>query len=169
MGNYRGPQPGVLFYHVLPLIPHLDQLTHFKQVRLALAMAPELNREAEGLQVVPNNAPEVVAPRYSSLEVAPLEDSAPQTRYGHSSEDFPNGDNKSQGDPWPESHESKGMIGSAASVNNEEGHSAGTKKGRMCGLRRLHFWLLAVLLLVVVLAAVLGGVFGSRASHSDSS
>jgi hypothetical protein len=131
-------------------------------------MAPELNREAEGLQVVPNNAPEVVAPQYSSLEVAPLEDSAPQTRHEYSPEDFRNGDNKSQGDPWPESHESKGMIGSAALVNNEEGHSAGTKKGRVCGLRRLYFWLLVALLVVVVLAAVLGGVLGSRSSHSDA-
>jgi hypothetical protein len=60
------------------------------------------------------------------------------------------------------------MIGSAALVNNGEGRLAGTNKGKICGLRRLYFWLLVALLVVVVWAAVLGGVLGSRASHSDS-
>ena len=132
-------------------------------------MSLEPSREAEGPQVVPRtDFPEAV-PQYSSLEVAPLEDSVTPIRHDYSPESAHNGDIKPENDAWPESHESKGMISSASNVDNERGCTAGTKKGRMCGLRRLHFWLLAALLLVVVLAAVLGGVFGSRASHSDSS
>jgi hypothetical protein len=129
-------------------------------------MTAEYNREAEGLQAVEKyDYPEVV-PQHSPLEVVSPNHNFSLQRDAYSPEAFAAGQSSPHSDAWPQSHETKGMMSSAEDANNEKGYNADTAKSRKCGLRRLHFWLLVGLLVVVVLAAVLGGVLGTRESKS---
>lgn len=131
-------------------------------------MAAAYDRDAEGLQAVErNDYPEVVH-QHTPLEVASPNGDAFAKRDVYRPEGYGIEESKHQSDAWPQSHESKGMISSAADANDEKGYTADTAKSRTCGMRRLYFWLLMILVLVVVLAVVLGGVLGARASKSNS-
>jgi hypothetical protein len=126
------------------------------------------NREAEGLQAVERyDYPEVV-PQHSPLEAASPHQNVSSKRDAYGPEDVAAGQVGNRSDTWPQSHETKGMISSAGDATNEKGYTTHTAKSRTCGLRRLHFWLLVGLLVIVVLAAVLGGVLGSRSSKSST-
>ena len=124
-------------------------------------MAHIYERDSEGLQVVErSDYPEVVA-QESQLEVANPEQHTISKRYAYGPEEYPTADLRKNNDAWPEAHESKGMIASASKVKDEQ--------RRMYGLRRLHFWLLIGLLIVVTLAAILGGALGAHFRKSRPS
>lgn len=130
-------------------------------------MAAVYDRDAEGLQAVErNDYPEVVH-QHTPLEVASPREDASAKRDVYGPGEYSIEESNSQRDAWPQSHESKGMISSAADAKNEKGYTADTAKSRTCGMRRLHFWLLMLLILVAMLAIILGGVLGTRASKSN--
>jgi hypothetical protein len=130
-------------------------------------MTTAYNREAEGLQAVERyDYPEVV-PQHSPLEVASPHHNVSSKRDVYGPEDVAAGQAGNHSDAWPQSHETKGMISSAGDATNEKGYTTHTAERRTCGLRRLHFWLLVGLLVIVVLAAVLGGVLGTPKSSTE--
>jgi hypothetical protein len=131
-------------------------------------MTTAYSRGAEGLQAVERyDYPEVV-PQHSPLEVASPHHDVSSKRDAYGPEDVAAGQAGNHSDAWPQSHETKGMISSAGDATNEKGYISDTAKKRKCGLRRLHVWLLVGLLAVVVLAAVPGGVLGTRGSKSST-
>jgi hypothetical protein len=131
-------------------------------------MTTAYSRGAEGLQAVERyDYPEVV-PQHSPLEVASPHHDVSSKRDAYGPEDVAAGQAGNHSDAWPQSHETKGMISSAGDATNEKGYISDTAKNRKCGLRRLHVWLLVGLLAVVVLAAVPGGVLGTRGSKSST-
>ncbi|KAH8662553.1 hypothetical protein BX600DRAFT_437934 [Xylariales sp. PMI_506] len=70
------------------------------------------------------------------------------------------------GPPGPDVHElptTKNPSGGTESENALAANRLGTK-GRLCGLRRRDFWLGCLVLLLVIIAAVLGGELGTRKS-----
>lgn len=124
-------------------------------------MACIYNGDSEGLQVVERgDYPQVVA-QESQLEVANPEQRTISKLYRYGPEDYPNNDLRDKNDALPEAHEAKGMVTSVSKVNDG--------KRRMFGLRRLHFWLLTGLLIVVTLAAILGGALGAHSRKSRPS
>jgi hypothetical protein len=129
-------------------------------------MTTAYSQEAEGLQAVERyDYPEVV-PQHSSLGVASPHYDVSSKRDIYGREQFAAGQSGNHSDLWPQSHETKGMISSAGDANNEKGYNANTAKSRKCGPRRL--CLLVGLLAIVILAAVLGGVLGTRGSKSNT-
>jgi len=117
-------------------------------------MAHNYNGDSEGLQVVQrSDFPEVVA-QQSQLEVTNPEQRNVANHDRDGPEDYPSNDSRNDDGAWPAAHEAKSMDASVSKVDNG--------KRKMCGLRRLHFWLLVGFLSVATLAAILGGALGAH-------
>ena len=108
---------------------------------------------SEGLEVAPSNAPVAINPDHSSPEVAPSDDPIVK-RLSHSDLEILQ-------------HQTSHTSNHAEASHADKSFQQDGKGRRICGLRKVTFWLLLTLAVVLIGVGIGGGVGGALAGRTS--